>query len=197
MNRREHKERQSAEQCRGCQSVWLEQCPGVGHCPATDHGHPQGALPSPGAVRRAAPPFILGPPPWKGQAHSPLDLLCASLWHPNQKTCLHPNCSTAICRDSIHFLKMCDCHATHYLPLKKDTAVLFQIPKVHLNGSSCHLQFNNEVQSKPDLKCILDACILDIKFIHMHKEIRMQQVLTSKRSALHHKKVLFSFTCNC
>lgn len=53
---------------------------------------------------------------------------------------------------------------------------------------------NNEVQIKPDLKSILDACILDIKFIYMHKEIRMQQVLTSKRSALSHKNVLFTLS---
>lgn len=60
-------------------------------------------------------------------------------------------------------------------------------------GATATFSSNNEVQIKPDLKSILDACILDIKFIHMHKQSRMQQVLTSKSSALLQKNVLFTF----
>lgn len=192
---RERKERQRVEQSRVCQSVWLEQRPAVGHrVPSPDQGQ---TLSPRGTARRAAPPLhwglLLG--------EDSLKTLQICFVHPcgiqiRKRVCTQ-TAQQPSAEGSIHVLKMCDCHATHYLPLKKDAAVHFQIPKAHLNGSNCHLQFHNEVQIKPDLKSILDACILDIKLIYMHKEIRMQQVLTSKRSTLFHKKVLFSFKYNC
>lgn len=165
------------------------------HCPRPPSGCPPQAR---GLWGEQHPPFTLGPPPWKGQAHTALQIRFVHLCgiQIRKHVCTQTARQTSA-EDSMQLLKICDCHAAHYLPLKKNAAVHFQIPKMHLNGSSCHLQFNNEVQIKPDLKSTLDACILDIKFIHMHKEIRMQQVLTSKRSALHHKKALFSFTYNC
>lgn len=49
-------------------------------------------------------------------------------------------------------------------------------------GVTATFSSNNEVQIKTDLK-----------FIYMHEEISMQQVLTSKWSALLHKNVLSLF----
>lgn len=65
---------------------------------------------------------------------------------------------------------------------KQDVIVHFRILKVHLNGVTATFRPNNEVQIKTDLK-----------FIYMHKEISMQQVLTSKWGTLLHKNILLLF----
>lgn len=199
MNFRERNGRQRVEQSRVCQSVWLEQLP------ATDCGHLQGALPRPGTHTV--------PPQSCKESGTPFYTEPSSLERTGSKPCRSALCiSVASKSENLFAPKFLDGHLQktlstysrfvtampHIICLwKKMLLSTSRFQRCISMGVTATFSSDNEVQIKPDLKSMLDAYILDIKFIYMHKEFRIQQELTSEWRALCHKIVLFTCIYKC
>lgn len=203
MNFRERNEKQREEQSRAAKvfvwnNAWL-----VGNCPGADHGHPQGALPGPGTD-------TVPPQGWE-ESSIPFYTRASSLGRTASKPWRSAlSLSGAPKSENVFAPKLLHSHLQKSLSTYSRSVIAMQQQIIYLQkkmllptsrfqrciwmGVTATFRSNDEVQIKPDLKSILDVCILDIKFIYMHKEIRMLQVLTSKRSALLHKNVLFTLS---